>query len=115
MLAIRPEQMDALGDQSRKQFLQRMADFLRDKFSDRAKKTDNGQIDTFVERGVDKAETYGIEYEDDIRQFLEYLVIYGPDMDVQMETAWIGDILRRADIDGTYKMKLIDETELTLR
>jgi hypothetical protein len=36
-------------------------------------------------------------------------------MDVQMETAWIGDILRRADIDGTYKMKLIDETELTLR
>lgn len=115
MLTIRAEQMDAFRGHMRTQYEQRMAKHLREKFPDRTEKVDDKKMHTIVKQGIDKAEGYGIEYEDDIRQFLEYLVIYGPHMDSRKRTKWIGDILRRQDLDGTRKMKLIDETELTVR
>ncbi len=112
MLTIREEQMDILSAYTREQFEWRMVEHLRAKFPDRTKDLANEKIRIVVQSSIKKAENYSIEYEDDIRRFLEYLVIYGTRLDVREETQWIGDILRRNDLSGTAKMNLIDSREL---
>ncbi len=98
----------------RGQFEQRMVKHLREKFSDRTENLSDERMRIVVQDIVKKAESYGIEYEDDIRRFIEYVVIYGTRLDVREGTRWIGDILRRKDLDGTAKMDLIDERELEM-
>ncbi len=112
MLLIRKEQMEVLSAYMREQFEWRMVEHLRATFPDRTRDLPNERIRVVVRDSIRKAESYGIEYEDDIRRFIEYLVIYGLQLDTQAETQWIGDILRRNDLDGTAKMNLIDSREL---
>ena len=112
MLSIRKEQMDVLSAYTRNQFEQRMIKHLRAKFPDRTKDLPDERIRLVVQDSMRKAKGYDIEYEDDIRRFTEYLVIYGMRFDVREETRWIGDILRRDDLNGTAKMDLIDSREL---
>ncbi len=112
MLSIRKEQMEVFNTYMRGQFEQRMVKHLRATFPNRTKDLPDDRIHTVVQNSIKKAESYGIEYEDDIRRFIEYLVIYGTRLDTREETQWIGDILRRHDLDGTAKMDLIDSREL---
>ncbi len=112
MLTIRQEQMEVLSAHMRNQFEQRMIKHLRAKFPDRTKDLPDKRIHLVVQDSMRKAKGYHIEYEDDIRRFIEYLVIYGIRLDTREETQWIGDILRRDDLNGTAKMDLIDSREL---
>jgi hypothetical protein len=112
MLTIRKEQMDVLSTHMRNQFEQRMIKHLRAKFPDRTKDLPDERIGLVVQDSMRKAKGYGVEYEEDIRRFTEYLVIYGMRFDVREETRWIGDILRRKDLSGAAKMDLIDIREL---
>ena len=112
MLVIRKEQMEVLSAAMRDQFEWRMVDHLRTKFPDRTQEFPDEKIRLVVQDSMRKAKGYNIEYEDDIRRFIEYLVIYGIRLDVREETQWIGDILRRDDLTGTAKMDLIDSREL---
>jgi hypothetical protein len=114
MLVIRKEQMDVLSAYTCDQFEQRMIKHLQTKFPDRTKDLPNDRIRLFVQDSMKKAESYHIEYEDDIRRFIEYLVIYGTQLDVGEEPQWIGDILQLNDLDGTAKMNLIDSRELEM-
>ncbi|MFO1350305.1 MAG: hypothetical protein U1F68_06340 [Gammaproteobacteria bacterium] len=93
-------------------FETRMVRHLRETFPDRTEKVSNDKLRDVVKAGMQKAEHYGIEFEDDVRRFLEYLVIYGARLDSKPSTRWLGAILRRQDIDGTHKMDLIDAAEL---
>lgn len=112
MLVIRREQMDVLSAYMRAQFEQRMVNHLRAKFPERTQDLPDERIRSVVQNSTKKAESYGIEYEDDIRRFIEYLVIYGVRLDTREETWWIGDVLRRNDLNGAAKMDLIDHREL---
>lgn len=112
MLSIRKEQMETLSAYMREQFEWRMVLHLREIFSERTKDLSDDRIRIVVQDGIRKAECYRIEYEDDIRRFIEYFVTYGTRLDVREETQWIGDILRRDDLSGTTKMNLIDSREL---
>jgi hypothetical protein len=112
MLTIRKEQMDVFSAYSCEQFEWRMIKHLREVFHDRTKDLPDEKIRIVIQDSIRKAESYGIEYEDDIRRFIEYLVIYGSRLDTREETRWIGDILRRDDLNGTAKMNLIDGREL---
>ena len=108
MLILRKEQMNVLRAYMSEQFEQRMTNHIRETFPDRIKDIPDERIRVVVQNSMKKAESFGIEYEDDIRRFIEFLIIYGIQLDVRQETQWIGDILRRNDLDGTAKMDLID-------
>ncbi len=112
MLVIRPEQMAVLSAYTSDQFEQRMIEHLRDTFPERTQDLPDERIRLVVRDGMKKADGYHIEYEDDIRRFIEYMVIYGARFDVREESRWIGDVLRRPDLGGTAKMDLIDAREL---
>lgn len=112
MLHIRKEQMDVLRAYMCRQFEQRMVKYVRGKFYNQVKDLSDEKIYTFVQYSMNKAKQYCIEYEDDIRRYIEYLVIYGTLLDAREEPQWIVDILQRDDLDGTAKMDLIDNCEM---
>lgn len=112
MLIIRKEQMEALRTSMSRRFEQRMLEHIKNTFPDRIKQVSDEKIRTVIQDSIKKAESYTIEYEDDIRRFIEYLIIYGTQLDTKPETRWIGEILKRTDLTGTAKMDLIDEYEL---
>ena len=114
MLIIRNDQMDVFRDYMREQFVTRMVLHMRDTFPDRTEEVEDRRLRKVAHLGLKKAQRYGIGLEDDIRRLIEFLVIYGPRMDVKDTTAWMGDILRRSDIDGSTKMDLIDDAELAM-
>ncbi len=87
---------------------------LRTKFPERTKDLPDERIRLVVQDSARKAQGYGVEHEEDIRRFTEYLVIYGMRFDVREETRWMGDILRRKDLSGPAKMDLIDLRELQM-
>ncbi len=43
---------------------------------------------------IKDAESHGIEFENDIRRYIEYLVIYGTRLDERKQTQWIANVLQ---------------------
>jgi hypothetical protein len=97
-----------------RQFELRMVKHLRVRFPQETHDVSDEKIHERVRQGIDNANAYGIEYENDIRSFLEYSMIYGPNMDDNPEAAWIGEILRMENLDGRTKINLLDERDLQL-
>jgi len=95
----------------RGQFESRMVGHIKNTFPDRIKNVSDEKIRTVIQESSKKAESFGIEYEDDIRRFIEYLVIYGTQLDIKEDIRWLGEILRREDLNGTEKMDMIDDLE----
>lgn len=114
MLTIRKEQMEAFSAAMSRRFEQRMLEHIRDIFADRTKPVSDEKIRIFIQDSITRAERYTIEYEDDIRRFIEYLVIYGTQFDTKPETRWAGEILQRTDLSGTAKMDMIDDYEMEI-
>lgn len=116
MLVIRKEQMETLRASMSRRFERRMLEHIKNNFPDRIRLVSDEIISNVVQDSIRRAESYSIQYEDDIRRFIEYLIIYGTLLDTNQETRWIGEILKRTDITGSAKMDLIDDHELqTLR
>ena len=112
MLKVRKEQVDAFRRQLHTRFVQRMVAYLRTTFPAQTKSLTDDHLRDTVQQGESKAQDYGIIYEDDIRHFLGYVVVYGLTLDSQPQTQWIADILHRQDIDGTVKLDFLDDYEL---
>ncbi len=112
MLIIRKEQMDLFRAAMRKRFETRMVEHIRQTFPERTRDVSDERIYNAVQESMRKAESFGIELEDDIRRFIEYLVIYGTQLDIKEDIRWLGEILRREDLNGTEKMDMIDDLEL---
>lgn len=109
MLIIRKEQLEVLSQYTLGQFENRMVVHLHTNFSGQIKEN---ELRTMVQIGIGRAEKYSIIMEDDIRQYLEYMVIYFPDFDTNPKTAWAGEVLRDKNLSGTEKMSKIDNISL---
>jgi hypothetical protein len=112
MLKVRKEQMETFRMQMQARFVLRMVDYLRVTFPAQTKNLTDDHLRETVQQGERKAQDYGVVYEDDIRRFLGYVVVYGLTLDSHPQTQWIADILHRHDIDGTVKMDFLDDYEL---
>ena len=112
MLKVRREQMETFRTQRQARFVQRMMDYLRVTFPAQTENLTDDRLQATVQQGERKAQDYDIVYEDDIRRFLGYVVVYGLTLDSRPQTQWIADILHRHDIDGTVKMDFLDDYEL---
>ncbi len=114
MLRINHVQMRQFGAISRDRFVQRMAVHLRTKFASRAASIPDEQLIEQIELGIGEARGHGVVHEDDIRRYLECLVIYGAPLDQQPNAPWLADILHRKVISGRAKLDLIDDAALQL-
>jgi hypothetical protein len=111
MLKIRKEQMDALGAYMLRQFEKRMVKHLRKDFpkelqEHNIKKQD---LEQMVRRGIADAKNYGVEYEDDLKLYVECMLLLSPNFDQDERFPWAKQILTREDVDGDIKMSEINE------
>lgn len=114
MLSLSAAQMDRFGAAARERFISRMADHLRGKFSDRAASLADDQLHELIRLGMAQARMHGVEFEDDIRRYLEYMAIYGMPLDQRPQAPWLAEILHDDSHSGSRKMDLIGEYELRL-
>ena len=112
MLTISPVQMRHFGEVSRDRFVQRMALHLRTRFAQRAADLSDEGLTAQIELGMAEAQGHGVVYEDDIRRYLEYLVIYGAPLDQQATVTGLADILHDEALSGSAKLDLIDDAVL---
>ena len=110
MLKIRKEQMQVLSGYMLHMFKDRMVRHLRAAFKIKLEKITEEELRTLVDTGIDKAKYYNIITEDDVQTYLEYMVSYSHDFDMNSETSWAGDILSQKDIDGSLKMIRLKKT-----
>src|SRR5437764_719501 len=104
--------MEVLSEYMRRQFEDRMVKHFRANFTDQTRTVDEQSLRNLTICGIDRAEGYGIAFEDDIQRYLEYMMVLSQDFDTNPETSWAGDILRRGDTDGAQKMSRIDNVYL---
>ena len=109
MLRIRKEQMGAFRQHLRDQFVVQMVTHLREGFPDETCEMDAPALRAFINRGIDAAKDYGVVKRGDVRDYLECMLVLGPDFDRSPRTPWAGQILRDDGLDGTQKMRAIGD------
>ncbi len=114
MLTIRKEQNDSLSQYMLRSFEDRMILHLKTNFANEIKALQETDLRTFIQSGIKRSKEYNIILEDDVRRYLEFMAMYGHDFDINPKTAWAGKILSTENGDGTLKMDMIDEQELSI-
>ncbi|WP_069472304.1 hypothetical protein [Candidatus Marithrix sp. Canyon 246] len=114
MLTIREEQMDVFSQAMLKPFENSMVVHLNNNFPDETREISEGELRVLIQKGIKQAEQYQITLEDDVRRYLEFMVMYDQNFETNPNTAWASEILHAKELDGTTKMDVIDERELEM-
>jgi len=109
MLIIRNEQMDVLSDYMVEQFVNEALLHLRRSFPDQIKDVPDAGLRSMIYTGIKNAGEYNITIEEDVLRYLEFMITYGADFDINPDTSWAGEILNQEDARGTEKIQLIDK------
>lgn len=109
MLVIRTDQIRVLGDARFRQFEERMAAHVRDRFPAAPCAGDNQSSRDFVHESVRIARTFGLEQEYDFRRFIEFRADYGENFYL---LDWAAAILNDRTLSGCGKMERIDDYSL---
>jgi hypothetical protein len=107
-MLIRREQMDVFAVYMMKRFEERMATHLRQTFPEPTAGMPQDELIALIRAGIATAGSYGLEYEDEIERYLDYMMIYGRAFDSDPRTSWAGFILRSAEYAPT-KLRLLEE------
>ncbi len=87
MLRIRLEQLEAFSTNQEDNFAERVVRFLQLQFPDAAQE-DSSKLLTVVKRQIFKAESYGIEFEQDLAIYTTAAWLLGPDFDTEFPAAF---------------------------
>lgn len=112
MLTINKQQLNAFSGYMLSQFEQRMIVNFRTNFHNHTEKIEENNMLNMVRDGYNKAHGYNIVTEDDVRRYLEYMVLFSLDFDINPDTEWAREILQDGDLNGTDKMNKIDDIAL---
>ena len=108
MLVIRKKQMEALDSHSEKLFLDRMVDHLYEIFPDKCQELGSrAQVRKVARQGLEQAQGYGIDTEQDVALYVDIMFGIGPDFPDGEDMAWARSILENDSLIGPAKMDLI--------
>lgn len=111
MLEITESQWSILSQNLDTQFIKKCARRIKVDFPEAFLKYDihPDNLVTLVRDSLKRAKGYGLQYKADLILFLDCTMTLGPNFDHDSQHPAIFEILQRNDIDGSEKMKLIDE------
>jgi hypothetical protein len=112
ILTIRKEQMAALEKNRFDQFRTKTGLHLRSRFPHHTREISDEELDRLIMEGVEEAGHYGIDDQNDVKRFLEYVVQYGRDFGKSSGAVWANEILNHDELSGTMKMDQIDDYDL---
>jgi hypothetical protein len=107
-LIIRDAQTEELGKSYQKRFVERMLRHLRAMFAEKLADRSDEELRELIRDGIENAADYEITIEYDVSRFIEYMVIFGEDFDIDEKTYWAGNILNKSENSGTEKMNEMD-------
>ena len=107
MLIIREQQIEVLSQYMVERFEIRMFTHFQTTFPDKTKHLETRTLKDFIKTGIEKAKTYKVVIEEDVKLFLECMMNYGVDFDIDVETGWASDILLDKEMDASEKMDRI--------
>jgi glucose-6-phosphate 1-dehydrogenase len=108
MLVIRDDQIEAFDESMLRNFRNHMVSHLRRVCPEEASDMSDEELRALIQGGIDKAESYEILEDEDVRRFVEYMLILNPDFDQDSSFPKIQEILNDEEMDGTEKMDEID-------
>lgn len=108
-MKIRPEQMNAMAEYSRRQFQDRLIRDLRREYPEETAQADDDELRAVVVEQIDKAVGYGIVLEDDLAIYVDRAAYYGDDWDSSLD--WVRGILNDEQLDGSAKIEEIRRYE----
>ncbi|WNG57418.1 hypothetical protein F0U59_23605 [Archangium gephyra] len=108
MFRIAKEQLKALADTVEQSFINRTVLHLREDFPSEieAHGLQGPALEAMVQRGVAEATAFSITQEDDVRLYIECMLILSPLFSSDPRLPWAAEILRREELSGTAKMDL---------
>lgn len=105
MLIVRNDQMSVFSQYMVRQFESRVLAFIHENHPKFAKENGTPYLHTLVRSGIEKAAGYAINDEDDVRCYIECMIIFGSDFDVNPSFAWAGESLGDQSIAGDEKTR----------
>ena len=108
-MLVRALQLRQLAQLSRRRFLARLAQHVRQRFPGKTSALPAVALEERLRASIDQAASYGIRIEDDVRRFAEYQVMFGWDFPTTAAHEPMHRILRRAGLAGTDKMNELDD------
>lgn len=109
MLIIKPAQYAALRALQLDGSVQRQIERLRSRHASRLAALSEEQVRKIALTGIERAGEYEFRTEGQVAFYLELMLDFGPDFDVQATTAWAGEILNDDSLTPPQKMTRLDE------
>ena len=103
---VSQQQLAALEDALRRDFVVRVARHVRQFFPKHAAALDEKQLHTLIEYGIERSAAHGIVAERDVCKFVDLMVAFGPLFETDAQHPWAARILREGK--GTNPSKLVD-------
>ena len=104
-MILRNEQIEAFSKSHEDAFVARMVHHLRDdlpqQYEAQGLKEEN--LESLVRQGMSAAKNYGITSQVGIRQYLDCMVVLGPDFDSDGKHPWAQEILSNDDLSPSEK------------
>ena len=105
MLRIHEHQMARLRQSSRRDFVGRMVDYLRDAHASDVAAMPGPALEAWVSDGIDKAKGYGVTMEPEVAQLLLLLLVLGAEADTDEARPWIREALTDENLVGIGKVR----------
>ena len=109
MLLIRAEQLKMFSRWQLRQFEDKMAVHLRERFVGRPEVENDGPLRAMIQSGRELARKFGVVHEPDVRIFLELMTEYGADFHA---LPWAAKILSDATLSGAGRIERLDDHSL---
>jgi hypothetical protein len=109
VMRIRSETMKSFDQYIKDSFSVRMEAHLRQLYPEQIDRLSQKQLQSLIKDGLNGAEWYGIQSEEDTARFLELCVVLGNGFDAQPENAWARSILEEEGQPATDRLDAIFE------
>jgi hypothetical protein len=112
MLVIRQAQLDALTADRRRRFTDEMALRAAMRHPDALTEFGHAELHARVRQAVERSLACGIDGERDVATFVDLALELGPLLEAELRREWAVDMLGRAGLSGSLKMRhLLERVE----
>jgi hypothetical protein len=108
MLVLRDAQMRAFERAARRRFLGWLEAHVRESFADRVAGLTPRELRRRLREAVHRAERFGIEDGPDVTRYVHRELRLGAGFADDPRWPWVGELLRRTDVSGGRKVRLLD-------
>jgi hypothetical protein len=109
MLCIRKDQMAILSAHALRRFENCAVNQLRESFPDETQALGEEKLRKFINHGIEKARNYNLHEEETVGFFLQFMMIYGENFEMNPDAEWALPILNNRELTSFEK---IDQLEI---